>query len=842
MLLKEFKDLRRKPDKRIGTPDLFNFAFMGAPGVMVLKDGALMTCLTYQGPDLNSASALEISALKHHLNAILSRYGDGFMIHADLIRHPSTEYPTGGAFPDPTTRLIERERELHYVAEGRHLETGFTLSLTYRPPSDYQSRATRPFLSRHGEDKPDWHRTIENFQETATEFEQALSNHFRVRPMDDGEMLSFLESCILGSPMYVRPPASLNYLDAVLGNYRFVTGFTPTIDGRHIRIVAPAGFPLESHAEITAFLGELPFCYRWSIRAIMLDPTTGVQQLSVLRRNWFQKRLDFKAFLKESFGGSSSSPAFQNQHALDMAADADNAVAEAHSGRVHYCYLTMNVVIIEDDAETANANAQEVRKQFLRHGFPARIEDVNAVDAYLGTIPGHGHPNVRKPLVHTQNLADLIPSTAVWAGLETNPCPMYPPDTPAFFYASTSGRTPFRFHPHIGDVGHCLVIGPTGAGKSVLLCTTIAQAFRVLDMQVFNFDKGYSSFVLTKACGGDHLDIGEDEIAACPLIGVDNEGERTWAQEYLEALLQLQNVKISPPQRKALWRALELLGESPKHARTFTHLLATVQDQDLREGLSAYSMTGPLGRFLDADQDALLSSRFITFELETLMAMGQKVLIPVLLYLFHRIDQRLDGRPTLVVLDEAWIMLANELFGAKIEEWLRTLRKKNAAVMLATQSLTEVANSPYRDVILESCPTKIYLPNPEARNPNTGELYHRFGLSPRQIEIIADAIPKRHYYYASPLGRRLFDLALEPATLSFVGASSKEDILKARGMMREYGDNWPAQWLRSKGLREWAGHWEKLRGMGEHDREDLSARLLEQRRCRLRERQQRTPF
>jgi type IV secretion system protein VirB4 len=392
-----------------------------------------------------------------------------------------------------------------------------------------------------------------------------------------------------------------------------VTGFTPTIDGRHIRIVAPAGFPLESHAEITAFLGELPFCYRWSIRAIMLDPTTGVQQLSVLRRNWFQKRLDFKAFLKESFGGSSSSPAFQNQHALDMAADADSAVAEAHGGRVHYCYLTMNVIIIEDDTETANANAQEVRKQFLRHGFPARIEDVNAIDAYLGTIPGHGHPNVRKPLVHTQNLADLIPSTAVWAGLETNPCPMYPPDIPAFFYGSTSGRTPFRFHPHIGDVGHCLVIGPTGAGKSVLLCTTIAQAFRVPAMQVFNFDKGYSSFVLTKACGGDHLDIGEDEIAACPLIGVDNEGERTWAQEYLEALLQLQNMKTSPPQRKALWRALELLGESPKHARTFTHLLATVQDQDLREGLSGYSMTGPLGRFLDADQDVLLSSRFITF-------------------------------------------------------------------------------------------------------------------------------------------------------------------------------------------------------------------------------------
>ena len=131
-------------------------------------------------------------------------------------------------------------------------------------------------------------------------------------------------------------------------------------------------------------------------------------------------------------------------------------------------------------------------------------------------------------------------------------------------------------------------------------------------------------------------------------------------------------------------------------------------------------MTGPLGRFLDADQDGLDDGRFQTFEIETLMSLGEQVLLPVLTYLFHAIDRRLDGRPTLIVLDEAWVMLANGAFGAKIEEWLRTLRKKNAAVVLATQSLTEVANSPVRDVILESCPTKILLPNPEALNPATG--------------------------------------------------------------------------------------------------------------------------
>src|SRR5260370_25136543 len=157
-------------------------------------------------------------------------------------------------------------------------------------------------------------------------------------------------------------------------------------------------------------------------------------------------------------------------------------------------------------------------------------------------------------------------------------------------------------------------------------------------------------------------------------------------------------------------------------------------------------------------------------------------------------------------------MLANSSFGAKVEEWLRTLRKKNAAVGLATQSLSEVANSPFRDVILESCPTKILLPNPEARNPATTELYRKFGLTNRQIEIIADAVPKRHYYYVSPLGRRLFNLALEPATLSFVGAGSKEDIFKARRMIREFGDDWPVQWLRARNLPEWAEYCSSLRG------------------------------
>jgi type IV secretory pathway VirB4 component len=138
--------------------------------------------------------------------------------------------------------------------------------------------------------------------------------------------------------------------------------------------------------------------------------------------------------------------------------------------------------------------------------------------------------------------------------------------------------------------------------------------------------------------------------------------------------------------------------------------------------------------------------------------------------------------------------------GAKIEDWLRTLRKKNAAVILSTQSLVEVADSPHRDVILESCPTKILLPNPEAQNPATAELYRKFGLTSRQIEMLSLAVPKRQYYYLSPVGRRLFDLALGEATLAFIGSGSKPDILQARQLIAKHGGSWAAEWLRARAL------------------------------------------
>ena len=809
MFLKEFTDLRRKHSKLLGLADQLNYAISVNDHAIALKDGAFLSAFECSGLDLNSASTEELDAHRAQANRALARLDDGFMYNVDLIRHPSVEYPKR-IFPDPVSAILDREREVQYSAEGRHFETRCVLTITYRPPADAQTKLAGIFLSGAPR-RVDWRRQLDWFEQRLREFNDAIGPVWKLTPLDLPALLPHLATCINGRMVQIAAPRSPIYLDAILGNQDFIAGFKPRIGGRHIRVVALSGFPPFSYAEMAAFLSELPICYRYSIRGIPVGPRTAISQLTVYRRNWFQKRLGLRGVISEHFG-SGAGAAFQNQHALKMAADADEAITEAEGGAVRYCYVTPKVIITEDRADVADENAQLVFKVCQNIGFDPRIESINAVEAWLGSLPGHGWYDIRRPLVNTLNLADILPLTSIWPGLETNPCPYYPKETPALCYGATTGSTPFRFNLHVGDTGHTGIFGPTGSGKSVALGTIAANFRATPDGQVFFFDKGYSAFVLTKALGGQHLDLGEDEVPLQPLARIDAETDRMKLQALLEDWLQLQGVQLVPNQRKALWRALTLVAEGPPEQRTISNLVTQVQDNVVRDGLNAFSLAGPLGRFLDADSDVMLEGRFVTFELETLMAMGPKVVVPVATYLFHRIDQRVDGRPTLIVLDEAWVMLTNSIFGAKIEEWLRTLRKKNAAVVLATQSLSEIANSPHRDVILESCPTKLYLPNPEAKNAASREMYRRFGLTDRQIEIVAEATPKRHYYYVSSLGRRLFQFSLGPAALAFIGAGSKNDVLAARRMVEQHGERWTIEWLRIRGLDDWAEHLEKLSG------------------------------
>lgn len=714
--------------------------------------------------------------------------------------------------------MIDDERRGQYQAAGAHFESRYVLSLTYLAPAEHEERLAGFFIEHQPADYHDAPvRALATFKAVLAQFEDGLGASLRLRRLrkrrtsSDGgcvqfqdELLRHLNTCVSGLDHAISLPPAPMYLDAILGSQDFYGDLQPRIGRLHIRPVSIVGYPNQSYPGMLDLLHRLPLAYRWSSRFIFLDTSAAEKQIASYEKKWFARRKNLRSLLAEQSGGAAAPV---NAYADAMASDAMSALAEASSGAVKFGYFTSTVLVMNEDAAAADESARELLKAINHAGFNARLEDVNAVEAYLGSLPGHGYANIRRPLMHSLNVADLLPLTALWPGSHYHSCPYYPAKSPPLAFAATSGSTPFRLSLHASDVGHTLVLGPTGAGKSTMLGFLMAQHFRYRNAHVFAFDKGYSAFALCAASGGKHYDIAGDDayLSFYPLASIDRVSERAWAAQWLETLLQLQGLAVGAQHRKALVRALDLLAQSER--RTLTDFVSTLQDHELRDGLAHYTLSGAVGHLLDADHDSLDDNVFQVFEMENLIPLGAKNMVPVLLYLFHRIEQRLQGQPTLIVLDEAWLMLIDALFEQKIREWLKTLRKSNAAVVFATHSPSDILNSRIAHAIVESCPTKIVLPNADAGNPTLGPAYAALGLTPKQLEIVANATPKRHAYFMSPQGRRLFDLELGPVALSFIGASGKDDIGAVRSLGSRHDDTWPAMWLQARGLPDAAQTW-----------------------------------
>jgi len=550
-------------------------------------------------------------------------------------------------------------------------------------------------------------------------------------------------------------------------------------------------------------LNRLAFEYRWATRALMLDKTDATRLLTRIRRQWFAKRKSVAAILKEVMTNEAST--LLDSDASNKAADADLALQELGSDMIGQAYVTAMVTVWDEDAAIAAEKLRLVEKVIQGRDFTVIAEGMNAIEAWLGSLPGHVYANVRQPPVSTLNLAHMIPLSAVWAGPERDDHLGGPP----LFYARTEGSTPFRFSLHVGDVGHTLIVGPTGAGKSVLLGLMAMQFRRYPGAQVFAFDFGGSIRAAALAMGGDWQDLGygltdEARSGVClqPLARIDDPAERNWAAEWLAAILTGEGVAIDPQAKEHLWSALGSLASAPVAERTLTGLAVLLQAQALKQALAPYCVGGPYGRLLDAESERLGDGSVQAFETEGLTGTGAAA--AVLSYLFHRIEGRLDGAPTLIIIDEGWLVLDSPAFAQQLREWLKTLRKKNASVVFATQSLADIETSSIAPAIVESCPTRIFLPNERAVEPQIMTTYRRFGLNDRQIEILARATPKRNYYCQSRRGNRLFELGLGDVALAFVAASSKSDQLRISQLVDAGGTgDFASAWLRLRGL-DWA--------------------------------------
>ena len=783
--------------------DFLPWVALVGEGIVLNKDGSLQRTARFRGPDLDSAVPAELVAVAGRLNNAFRRLGSGWAIFVEAQRHGAATYPAS-MFADSASALVDAERKADFEEAGAHFESSYFLTFLYLPPAEDAARAETWLYEGRDHAGVDAHEILRGFADRTDRILQLIDAFMpECAWLDDGETLTYLHSTVSTKRHRVRVPETPMYLDALLADQPLTGGLEPRLGDAHVRILTIVGFPTATTPGILDELNRLAFPYRWSTRAVLLDKTDATKLLTKIRRQWFAKRKSIAAILKEVMTNEAS--ALVDTDAANKAADADMALQELGADYAGQAYVTATITVWDDDPRVAAEKLRMVEKVIQGRDFTAMPETINAVDAWLGSLPGHVYANVRQPPISTLNLAQMIPLSAVWAGPERddhfNAAPL--------FYARTEGSTPFRFSLHVGDVGHTLIVGPTGAGKSVLLALMALQFQRYDRAQVFAFDFGGSIRAAALACGGDWQDLGTSlsddstgTVLLQPLARIDEPAERNWAAEWLQAILTAQGVTVDPATKEHLWSALTSLATAPMTERTLTGLAVLLQSQALKQALAPYCIGGPFGRLLDAESERLGEASFQAFETEGLT--GSAAAPAVLSYLFHRIEGRLDGSPTMIIIDEGWLVLDSPAFAAQLREWLKTLRKKNASVVFATQSLADIESSAIAPAIIESCPTRIFLPNERAVEPQILAIYRRFGLNDRQIEIIARATPKRDYYCQSARGNRLFELGLGEVALAFTATSSKADQLAIDAITGVHGcADFAPRWLRHRGLA-WA--------------------------------------
>jgi type IV secretion system protein VirB4 len=807
----QLKKHRRKDE---GLADLLNYASVIDDGIILCKNGAFMAAWMFLGEDYDTILDQRKEYISLRLNQCIAALGNGWMLHVDAVRLAAPSYSEAALsfFPDKVTAAIDEERRGFFERNGNVFETAHVLTATFFPPMLARAKFTELLFDDQGQKVNPKSRSLAilaEFKKKIANLESGLSSVLRLFRLkshtevtENGDkvtydaFLRYIQFCLTGLEHPVILPKNPSYIDGFIGGQELWGGTIPKIGKKFVQVVAIEGFPLESYPGMLSAIADIPVSCRFSSRFIFTDQHQAEAALQKQKKKWQQKQ---RGIVDQVFNRPIS-PDRINQDAVAMVADANNALQEINEGIVAFGYYTPVIVLMDESRPRVEESSRNLAKLVNNLGFVARVETINTLDAFFGSLPGHGVENVRRPFINTLNFADLLPTSGIWTGQDEAPCPFYPPKSPPLMHCVTKGASPYRFNTHVRDVGHALVVGATGAGKSTLLSEMAAQASRYKGATITAFDVGASMYPLVRASGGNFYDIGGENAALsfAPLQHIGTEQDRAWALEWIEKILGLNNVEPSPTLLKEISAALLSLARVNSGNICLTDFIGQVQSNTVREVLQQYDSGGPLGDMLSSDKDGLVLSRFNVFEIEHLMQLGEKWSLPVLDYLFRRVERANRGQPSWLFLDEAWLMLGHKAFSAKIRAWLKVFRKANCAVVMATQNLMDFSNSSIFTDIVDSTASKIFLPNIYAKNEDVAAVYRRMGLNEQQINIIAGAVAKRHYYHVSELGSRLFDLALGPVALSFVGSSDKDSLARIRRLESQYGDKWPGVWVRER--------------------------------------------
>lgn len=775
------------------------------------KDGSIMATFRYRGPDLASSVDEELAVLTNRLQAEIGLLKTNNVLYFEAQRVPTTAYETTDYFCDNVTRGIDAERAALFES-GRYFESHFYCTFWHKPPVERQEKIKEIMIEGREKKITKADDVFENFGEMLYKFTKSMANlGVEVEFLDEDALITYLHTTVSAENRPLKCPDASIPIDRFLYDTPLYGGLEPQLGDKHLRVIAPISFGNDTQFGMFDEFNRLDFPLRWVTRAYTMSKLDVSDELDSERRKLKGKTQSLTATIADATirNGMQNNENIDDV-AVDRLAEVRDAMNAVEGDHISFVYYSTAVLVMDEDRETVDEKAKLIRQIFIERGIKvAKIEDFNAVDTFFSCVPGK-QGNVRQPMISTGNLVHMMPLALAWSGSAWNKHL----DAPPLLYAQTDGASPFRLNLHIKDVGHSLMIGPTGAGKSVCLNTIEAQFAKYKNARIIIFDKGASSKVLTYGVGGKFYDVGKAKsLSFQPLAHIDDEDERQWALDWLCDFLAEEGVDTTPDQKAIIRDSLATVAGMEQKYRTMTTFISFLQSRQLKEAFYSLALAddsgnkGEYGEIFDSDRDHLAISRWQSFEMETLMN-AKRIVGTTLMYIFHRIENVVKNAtegeqgPTLIVLDECWVFFQNPMFAEKIKEWLKTLRKYNTSVLFATQSLDDVAKSAIFDTVLSSCQSRIFLPDKLAITQNRQELYHQFGLNSQQINLLAHAQSQREYYYDGPQGSRLFNLALDlcPFTLAYVAVGDAA-LAKCKRILEDYGEErFNEMWLASHDL------------------------------------------
>lgn len=828
-------DLFTKPRKAARSySEILPWFALVAPGLVLCEDGSLLAAFSFEGSDVEGKEDFEADQKINQLQTAFRTLSDRVTLWTVQERRYVTGYPRG-AFSNPIADAIDRQWEKACSSQkNASLTQSMYLSFNFPNRSEAFFEAFRSELEANGgnvfaafgdllkrrlSEKGAVSQVRGQLGDMAIEFEKILTSFSGIVELNLGfsrmkgeEFLGALYArANLASPKGpIRLPENLSYLKTKLATDTLIRRndqfeFQGPTQSTFAAALSTTGMPPEAYSlymdQLMAVNCEyvLVQCYRFLDRQVA---EKAIQDAEMFYKN------EVKSVLTKVFERLTDTVSEkENTGNLSLAADAQDALVELTASEVNYGYYNLTLLALGKTQREAENAADLLSSNLRANGFAILRERQGLMSALLATLPGNPNAIMRWKLASTANLADLAPIRTITQGEKTHPLfsRLLGHDVPPLCRFLTPYGVAYDFNPHETDLGHTAIIGGAGSGKTSLMTLFIAQFQKYTPSQTFIFDKDYSLMMATVMLGGKHVDLSGKSGRAMgmnPVLIMMKNNDDLRLRQWIEVLVGAGGSDISSIEGQTIFTAIQGLRKSPPSSWRLSaiHALIAGADIDLAAKLAPYVDrtdddelgAGSYSAYFDNDEDNFQMSSMVGMECGGILEIPQ-LSSPFMDYAFYCIERALDGTtPTLIYVEEAWYMLANPVFAAKMEDWLRTFRKKRAFVMFATQALDEIARLPNIGSFVTNIPTQIFLPAVKSSVRQQAQLYNSvFGTNEAQLDLLSQAIPKRDYLLVKPTVTRLVSTKM-PALLIAINEATTQPRMRAALMdaAERGGPNW----------------------------------------------------